>query len=70
MVPRPANSLPEGIAFTPGQMLVEFAGVEDLLTKLYGVAQSAAGDFDWFQATVECATRQPDGTVASALDFF
>lgn len=51
-------------------MLVEFAGVEDLLTKLYGVAQSAAGDFDWFQATVECATRQPDGTVASALDFF
>jgi hypothetical protein len=34
-------------------MSVEFGTVENLLSKLYALAQTAAGDFEGFRAAVE-----------------
>lgn len=49
-------ALPAGAAFLPGgRLLIEFRDVQDLLTKLYGVAQAAAADFPGFQAAAEAA---------------
>lgn len=54
-IPVPAvapGGLPDGITLTTGRMTVEFSGAEDLLSKLYGLAQRAAQEFDSFQAMV------------------
>ena len=51
--------LPAGVRLEPGRLTVEFRGVEELLGKLYGVAQSAAGDFAAFEAA---ATQRNDRT--------
>jgi hypothetical protein len=47
-----AGDLPEGVTFTGGRMSVEFSGVEDLLSKLYALAQRAALEFESFKAVV------------------
>ena len=39
----------------PGQLRVEFDGVEDLLSKLFELAHSAANDFVRFRNAVESA---------------
>ena len=40
--------LPAGIAFQPGRLTVVYSSVEELLRRLYELAQAAANDFDQF----------------------
>ena len=47
---RKLRDLPEGILLEPGCLRVEFDGAEDLLRKLYELAQAVANDFERFQA--------------------
>ena len=49
------DGLPPDVDLQPGQLRVEFDGVEDLLAKLYELAQSAAQDFVRFRNAVESA---------------
>lgn len=44
--------LPSGVRIEAGRLTVEFGGVEELLGKLYAIAQMAAADFSGFEATV------------------
>lgn len=53
VVPVMVGILPEGIAFDGGRMMVEFAGVEDLLGKLYALAKAAATDFEAFRTAAD-----------------
>ena len=48
-------TLPPDVDLQPGQLRVEFDGVEDLLSKLFELAQSAANDFVRFRNAVESA---------------
>jgi hypothetical protein len=50
---RVVADLPPGITLIPGRLMVEFTGVEDLMSKLYEVAQAAANDFDAFSAATQ-----------------
>lgn len=47
--PPPCASLPPGVRLEPGRLIIDFGSVEDLLAKLYGIAQAAAGDFTHFE---------------------
>ncbi len=47
---RKVRDLPDGIQLRPGRLEVNFAGTEDLLTKLFEIAQAASNDFDRFEA--------------------
>lgn len=54
--PEPALSaapagLPSGVRLEPGRLTVQFQDVQELLGKLYGIAQAAAADFSGFAAT-------------------
>lgn len=40
--------LPAGVRFEPGKLTVLYTSVEDLLARLYELAQAAANDFDRF----------------------
>ena len=51
---RKVRDLPTGILLRPGRLEVDFAGTEDLLSKLFELAQAASNDFDGF----ECITAQ------------
>jgi hypothetical protein len=53
VLPAAAGDLPAGVTFAGGRMSVEFGTVENLLSKLYALAQTAAGDFEGFRAAVE-----------------
>lgn len=53
-----ARGLPEGVTVQPGQLVVEFDGVEDLLRRLYEISQAAGRDFDGFVRAVRGA-REP-----------
>ena len=48
-------TLPPDVDLQPGRLRVEFDGVEDLLSKLFELAQSAANDFVRFRNAVESA---------------
>jgi hypothetical protein len=50
--------LPAGVTLQPGHLHIEFSGAEDLLAKLYELAQAASNDFGRFQAAVEPAERK------------
>jgi hypothetical protein len=52
--------LPCGILLTAGWLIIEFTVVEDLLSKLYELAQAAANDFGGFSAAAE--RQDPDRT--------
>lgn len=61
-IPVPPNGLSgkmaelsAGVALQPGQLHIEFCGTEDLLRKLYELAQAASHDFDRFRAAAEPA---------------
>jgi hypothetical protein len=41
--------LPSAVHLAPGKLEVEFSGCEDLLSKLFTLAQAAINDFDNFQ---------------------
>jgi hypothetical protein len=45
--------LGEGIRLERGRLTVEFRGAEDLLAKLFQLAQAVANDFEKFQSAVE-----------------
>jgi hypothetical protein len=45
--------LPAGVRLEAGRLIIEFGSVEDLLAKLYGIAQAAAEDFTHFEATAK-----------------
>ncbi len=47
------EGLPEAVHLRPGQLTVEFERAEDLLSKLFELAQTAANDFERFRAVVE-----------------
>lgn len=47
------RGLPDGVTVEPGQLVVEFDGVEELLRKLYEVSQSAARDFYAFEKAIQ-----------------
>jgi hypothetical protein len=66
----PAGELPAGVTFGCGRMIVEFSGVEDLLSKLYALAQRAALEFESFRETVTAASvsaLQDMGLAGSAV---
>lgn len=44
---------PAGVELQAGRLIIAFRDVPDLLAKLYGLAQAAAGDFESFQAAVQ-----------------
>ena len=50
---RRLRDLPAGIHLEAGRLMIEFAGAEQLLSKLYELSQAAANDFDTFRATAE-----------------
>lgn len=55
-IPVPAvtvGTLPEGVAFEAGRLKVEYESVEELLSRLYALAQAAAQDYDRFRLNVE-----------------
>lgn len=56
VLPIPAGELPAGITFGGGRLIVEFSTVEDLLSKLYGLAQRAAQEFESFRDIVTAAS--------------
>ena len=51
--PYRVEGLAKGIELQPGRLMVEFAGAEELLSKLYELAQTVAHDFERFKAAVE-----------------
>ncbi len=48
--------LPEGIHLTHGNLSVDFTGAQDLVEKLFTVAQAFADDYESLEAALE-----PDG---------
>jgi hypothetical protein len=50
---RVVADLPPGITLIAGQLMIEFTCVEDLVSKLYELAQAAANDFDSFSAAAQ-----------------
>jgi len=46
--------LPPGVCFEPGKLTIQYDGVENLLSRLYELAQAAANDFDRFTVTAAC----------------
>jgi len=55
---RKMADLPTGVALAPGQLHIAFSGTEDLLTKLFELAQAASNDYDRFCAAVEPVERR------------
>ncbi len=45
----PDPGLPPGVRLEAGRLIIDFGSVEDLLAKLYGIAQAAAQDFTHFE---------------------
>jgi hypothetical protein len=52
---RKVRDLPSEVMLRPGRLEVDFTGTEDLLSKLFELAQAASNDFDRF----ESITAQP-----------
>jgi hypothetical protein len=55
---RRMTELSAEVALEPGHLHIEFSSTEDLLAKLYELAQAASNDFDRFRAAAEPAERQ------------
>jgi hypothetical protein len=47
---RKVRDLPDGVLLRPGRLEVDFKGTEDLLTKLFDLAQAASNDFERFES--------------------
>jgi hypothetical protein len=45
------DTLGTGVALRPGRLEIEFSGPEELLTKLFGLAQAIANDYGGFERT-------------------
>jgi hypothetical protein len=48
------SDLPVDVCFEPGKLIVRFNDVEQLLARLYELAQAAANDFDRFTEASAC----------------
>jgi hypothetical protein len=59
------RTLPEAVHLEPGRLEVEFSGCEDLLTKLFALAQTALNDFEGFQKVSEGAGTGGDSAPPS-----
>ncbi|MBL8175178.1 MAG: hypothetical protein JNK48_10935 [Bryobacterales bacterium] len=46
-------SLPPEVSLEPGHLSIRFAGAEDLLAKLYALAQAISCDYNAFEAAVD-----------------
>ena len=55
---RKLADLSAGVALEPGHLHVAFSGAEELLGKLYELAQVASNDFDRFRAAAEPVDRR------------
>jgi hypothetical protein len=55
---RKLADLSPGVALEVGHLHIAFSGTEDLLGKLYELAQVASNDFDRFRAAAEPAERR------------
>jgi hypothetical protein len=63
---RTVSSLPSGVDLRPGELRIQFAGAEDLATKLFGLSQAMARDWDAFVNAVEPATNSlPSGAMVN-----
>lgn len=51
------SELPAGVKLEDGRLAVEFAGAEDLLRKLFILAQAAVNDFEGFRALAESSPK-------------
>ena len=47
--------LPAGVSLQSGQLIVRFTGTEELLERLFALAQAAANDYVSFRDTIEAA---------------
>lgn len=56
------TNLPDGIWLAPGSLKVDFRGAEELLGKLYALAQTAAADFEAFRSVVDGGNKGVDMT--------
>ena len=52
-----ARGLPQGVRVEPGRLVVEFEGLEELLTRLFKLSQSALQDFAVFEQAIVGAER-------------
>jgi hypothetical protein len=50
---RTMRRLPEGVHLEPGRLQVDFAGAQELLARLFDLAQAVANDFDAFRTHIE-----------------
>jgi len=55
---RKLKDLSPGLALEPGHLHVAFSGAEELLSKLYELAQVASNDFDRFRAAAESVEQE------------
>ena len=62
------EGLPEAVHLRSGQLTVEFAGAEDLLSKLFELAQTVSNDFERFRTAVEHA-EEPVALILGIIDF-
>jgi hypothetical protein len=51
------SQLPAGVRLERGRLAVEFAGAEDLMRKLFILAQAAVNDFEGFRAVAESSAK-------------
>ena len=58
------SGLPTGVTLEKGRLVVKFSSVEELLGRLFGIAQAAAGDFASFEAA---AATESGGVPAKPL---
>jgi hypothetical protein len=49
--------LPTGVALRPGELTVHYGNLQELLSRLYDLAQAAAGDFEWFSDIIDAAGK-------------
>jgi uncharacterized protein YcaQ len=50
-------ALPSGVCISAGKLVIEFVHVEELFSRLYGLAQVAAADYESFCAALDISER-------------
>ncbi len=64
---RKIADLPADVSLSPGQLLVEFQSAEELLGKLFELAQAAANDYQRFQQVVNMPAESPSSSERSEV---
>jgi len=55
---RTVSSLPSGVKLSPGELHIQFAGAEELATKLFELSQAMVRDWDAFARAADPNTAQ------------